>query len=80
MIVWLYYAFAVTEKGYVGWVPDGTQEGDVMVLFDNCEVPFVLRPDNGDGYFLYGDGYLQGFVHSKRSDLPQATSGWFKLV
>lgn len=36
--------FAVTEKGYLGWVPKESEEGDSVVLLSGGKVPYILRP------------------------------------
>lgn len=51
------WKFAVTLKGYFGWVPTETQAGDQVYQFDGCKVPFVLRP-SADNYHLVGDSYF----------------------
>jgi len=63
--------FAVTEKGYIGIVPPGTKEGDMLCLVMGAQVPFVLRPlpdpdgDCIDGerfYALVGECYVHGMM------------------
>ncbi|KAH6616358.1 hypothetical protein C7974DRAFT_43540 [Boeremia exigua] len=43
-IVFAMREFAITEKGYIGWVPLGSVEGDSIVLLSGGKVPYVLRP------------------------------------
>ena len=86
--IWVNYTFALMDNGYMGWVPPGTQAGDVVVLFDNLRVPLVLRGagsmgDAGRGrYWLYGDAFIQGFMHSwerERVDV-EGRATWFDIV
>jgi hypothetical protein len=52
---------AVTELGYLGLVPTGTQEGDCICILLGAGVPFVLRPD-GDNWRLVGESYFYGLM------------------
>jgi len=54
--------FCTTSNGYMGWVPSAAQAGDVFCLFDDCQLPFVLRRCEG-GYKLIGDAYLHGLMY-----------------
>ncbi|KAH6705426.1 heterokaryon incompatibility protein-domain-containing protein [Leptodontidium sp. MPI-SDFR-AT-0119] len=68
----LYFSFATTSKGYMAMVPDGTEVGDVIAVFHQGEVPFVLRQlavdfDNSEApsrkhYELIGPVYVHGFM------------------
>ncbi|KIW96746.1 uncharacterized protein Z519_02137 [Cladophialophora bantiana CBS 173.52] len=35
--------FAVTRHGYIALVPQGSRDGDVVVILDGAQVPSVLR-------------------------------------
>ncbi|KAJ3455886.1 hypothetical protein MRS44_017368 [Fusarium solani] len=73
------YTFAVTKGGYMGLVPPGSAEGDIICQFEGCGVPFVLRPqgEECDGTFaLWGDAYVQGFMHGETSSLRRR---WFRI-
>lgn len=70
------YTFAVTDGGYMAMVPPGSRKGDVVCIFEGCIVPFVLRP-TGDALALWGDGYVQGFMHGEADGLVRT---WFNIV
>lgn len=71
--------FAVTDEGYIGWVPADTRKGDVVALFPGGNVPYVLRPiSQPDGaqssmnsdtrnrrYEFLGDAYIHGIMHGE---------------
>lgn len=52
--------FMVTERGFLGLVPELCRRGDVIVLLDGAPRPYVLRPvmDSaaGERYFLFVGG------------------------
>lgn len=62
--------FSRTVGGRFGWVVDGTQPGDLVVLFYGCDFPFVLRQTVkeadaaiGDKAFrIVGDCYMHGLM------------------
>jgi hypothetical protein len=58
--------FAITEKGYLALVPRGTQEGDVVVVFERACVPFVIRRNEDDAcgrhFELLGEAYVHGIM------------------
>ncbi|KAF2996303.1 Non-essential glycogen phosphorylase [Curvularia kusanoi] len=56
--------FAVTSKGYIGWVPFIAKPGDSVGLFAGCRIPFVLRAFE-DGYKLVGDTYMHGLMNGE---------------
>ena len=47
--------------GYLGLVPHGTKEGDIVFVVMGADVPYVLRPYD-DGYELIGEAYVQGVM------------------
>ena len=63
---------AITEQiKFVGMVPKGTREGDVVVVFWGAETPFVLRPREGlDGreYQIVGECYFCGLMDGEGTD------------
>jgi hypothetical protein len=80
-VIDLYQAFiaerklAVTDNGYVGLVPLGTQCDDLVCIFLGSGVPFVLRPTNG-AYTLLGASYVYGLMKGEAlegKDLSLAT-------
>ena len=50
-----------STTGYVGLVPYGTREGDLIFIALGAYVPFVLRPYD-DGFELIGEAYVQGIM------------------
>lgn len=59
--------FVVTEKGFIGLVPPGTQIGDRVAIISGAAYPFVVRPIPGATFFiLVGPCYIQGLMHGMR--------------
>ena len=54
--------FFTTENGFMGWVPAAAKEGDSLIFFRECPLPFVMRKCEG-GYQLVGDCYLHGLMN-----------------
>ena len=52
---------AVSELGYLGPVPIGTQQGDCICVLLGAGVPYILRPD-GDHWRLVGESYFYGLM------------------
>ncbi|KAH6723769.1 heterokaryon incompatibility protein-domain-containing protein [Leptodontidium sp. MPI-SDFR-AT-0119] len=63
--------FFVTERGYIGLGPVGVKRGDIVIVFDGAETPFVIRRvDEGrrevrKEWVLGGDCYLHGFMNGE---------------
>lgn len=63
-----------TNKGYIGLGPASAEEGDLVVVILGCEVPFLLRKEDGGNYRLIGEAYVHGimfgelFAHEPRID------------
>ncbi|KAK8189987.1 heterokaryon incompatibility protein-domain-containing protein [Phyllosticta capitalensis] len=55
-----------TTCGWMGLVPFGTREGDVIFVMLDCSIPFVLRPIEG-GFTLLGECYVYGIMGEKDS-------------
>nr|POF25955.1 heterokaryon incompatibility protein 6, or allele [Quercus suber] len=55
---------AWTSDGRVGWVPQNSREGDVIVLLQGAPEPYVVRERaEGDGTCtLIGDAYIHGIM------------------
>lgn len=64
-------SFFVTERGYIGLGPVGVKRGDIVIVFDGAETPFVIRRvDEGrrevrKEWVLGGDCYLHGFMNGE---------------
>ncbi|KAM6514257.1 hypothetical protein FALCPG4_015412 [Fusarium falciforme] len=54
--------FAGTNEGLVGWVPQGTRRGDMVVVLYGSRVPFVLRKVGEGKYNLVGECYIHGLM------------------
>jgi hypothetical protein len=59
--------FAITRKGFFALVPRGTCESDIIVVFENAPVPFVVRRTDNDlqgrsRYTLLGEAYVHGIM------------------
>ena len=71
--------FAVSSKGYFGWVPESmfhgddkqTRVGDLYCIIFGCSMPIVLR-ECGGYYQVIGEGYLQGFMEGKAVELLES--------
>jgi len=53
--------FALSELGFMLLVPEGAKEGDVIVIFGEARVPFLLRPCGDRDAKLVGEAYMHGF-------------------
>jgi hypothetical protein len=49
----------LTEKRYIGLVPEGVQVSDVIAIIPGCIVPVILRKQE-DHYLLVGECFIQG--------------------
>ena len=66
----LHRRFCVLDNGYIGAVPAGSQEGDLVFVIEGTQTPFVLRHSvrkDGDRiidetYELVGEGYMHGMM------------------
>jgi hypothetical protein len=62
--------FCSTSKGYMGWVPQNAQVGDVACFLCGVKVLMLLRPENEGGYSLVGECYLHGLMHGEAMEMP----------
>jgi hypothetical protein len=59
-------ALCFTEDRLMGLVPLLTQENDIVVIFHGCDVPFVIRPTEREGYYrLVGECYMHGIMNGE---------------
>lgn len=58
--LWTGRSFCITDKGYMGWVPESTTIGDQICVLHGCRVPFILRPISSGRYEVVGDAYIHG--------------------
>lgn len=54
--------FFITDKGFVGWSPTRTTEGDQVTGILGCQLPMILRPStmNEDQFEVIGPSYTHG--------------------
>lgn len=57
-------SFIMTDNGYMGLAPVGTEVGDEVVLFLSCPVPLVLRRQ-ADKFQVMGDTYIYGLMEGQ---------------
>jgi hypothetical protein len=60
-----YVTFCVTERGYVGLVPNNTAKGDWICVLYGCPVPFVLRKStlqDKENFQLIQKTYVHGIM------------------
>jgi hypothetical protein len=74
-----------SQRGYLGWVPCTAQQGDIIVLFEDCSLPFVLRHETiandeeggiGERYRVIGDAYIYGCMYSR----PEPPFDSFEII
>lgn len=74
-----------SQNGYMGWLPSTAQQGDVIVLFEDCSLPFILRHEttdndeegeSGERYRVIGDAYVHGYMQNK----PEPPYDVFEIV
>ena len=53
-------AFLITDRGLVGLGPASMRKGDVVCVLRGGEVPFILRPLEGEYYEFVGECYVHG--------------------
>lgn len=56
-----YRRLVTTQTGFLGLVPEETQQGDVIAVMYGCNFPVVLRPD-GDRFKVVGECYVDGLM------------------
>ncbi|PSN71400.1 hypothetical protein BS50DRAFT_660516 [Corynespora cassiicola Philippines] len=54
-------SFFTTKEGYMGTGPSYARKGDLICVFYNAKIPFILRPYK-DGYKLVGAAFVLGFM------------------
>ncbi|PYH35828.1 HET domain-containing protein [Aspergillus neoniger CBS 115656] len=56
-----YRRLMISSKGYIGLVPQKTQEGDFVCVLFGCSVPVILRKQ-GSHYIFIGESYVHGIM------------------
>lgn len=59
-----------SSTGFVGLVPYGSREGDLIFVIMGADIPFILRPYD-DGYELVGEAYVQGIMGGEIMQMDQ---------
>ncbi|KAI1117664.1 heterokaryon incompatibility protein-domain-containing protein [Nemania sp. NC0429] len=62
--------FAGTDGGLIGWVPEESVEGDVIVIPYGSKVPLVVRSDGKGGHRVVGDCYIHGLMDGQAINAP----------
>ncbi|KPI35950.1 uncharacterized protein AB675_10434 [Cyphellophora attinorum] len=62
--------YAITENGYVAWVPPETAIGDELHMIHGARVPYILRRleehESAHAVSLVGDAYVHGLMMGTR--------------
>ena len=62
--------FSITEKGFMGLVPNCAEVGDWIFIPLGSTVPFVLRAKNDNTFLLLGETYIHGIMDGEALDFP----------
>ena len=57
--------YALTEKGYMGMLPSGSQAGDQICLVSGTAVPYVVRRETNKSWTLIGECYIHGVMNGE---------------
>lgn len=68
--------FFVTEKGYFGLGPGGTEVGDKVVLLQGGRVPIITRP--GGPSSIVGESYVKGIMNGEVFDKDKCRLLWYR--
>lgn len=55
----------LTKDGYMGLVPPGARENDLVCVLPGCELPIVIRKVDDEQYLLVGSCYIYGMMHGE---------------
>lgn len=67
--------FVMTNEGYIGLAPCGTQTDDVVSVLLGCPLPMVLRSRSVEKCQVVGSGYFHGLMHGE-GVLGTLPGGW----
>ncbi|KAG5979352.1 hypothetical protein E4U55_005258 [Claviceps digitariae] len=61
------HALCVTQERLIGLMPLLTRDGDMVVIFHGCDVPYVVRPAEEEQgcYRLVGEAYVHGVMNGE---------------
>ncbi|KAK4540746.1 hypothetical protein LTR36_008961 [Oleoguttula mirabilis] len=62
-----------SSTGYLGLVPHGTREGDVVFVVRGADTPYVLR-NHGHAYELIGEAYVHGIMDGEALEMGHLLS------
>ena len=58
--------FGILANRAIGWVPLQARKGDLVCIFQESDLPFVIRPiDGGESFTVVGSCYLHGIMHGE---------------
>lgn len=55
-------SLARLSAGSGGWVPENTQVGDTIALFEGAQFPFVIRPRDDGTFAIIGWAWMDGVM------------------
>ncbi|KAN0115303.1 Heterokaryon incompatibility protein (HET) domain containing protein [Hyaloscypha variabilis] len=71
-------SFFSTAKGRIGLGPGFVKEGDMVCIFIDGNMPFILRPsistDENSYYTVLGEAYVDGVMEGEALNLPEELS------
>ncbi|KAL9111612.1 MAG: hypothetical protein Q9187_007894 [Circinaria calcarea] len=62
--------FSITEKGFMGLVPNCAEVGDRIFIPVGSKVPLVLRAKNDNTFLLVGETYIHGIMDGEALKFP----------
>ncbi|KAM3536112.1 hypothetical protein MY4038_000578 [Beauveria bassiana] len=67
--VWPLRRVVSTVNGYLGLVPRAAQQGDQVWLFSGGRTPYILRPTDRSGQFIFvGEAYIHGIMDGEAAE------------
>ena len=87
--------FACTERGYFGFTPPTTKEGDLVAVLPGGKVPYILRSvvsgelnktetspatDLGKCYVIVGDSYIHGIMDGEAFEWAETNANAFQGI
>ena len=65
-------------NGLLGLVPEDTRPGDIIYVLFGCDVPLVLRPDEGSTFKIVGECYVDGVMNGEPF-LGELPNNWSRV-
>lgn len=76
--IWLalFRRFGRTRYNRIGWMPLVVEKGDCICVFDGMELPYAVRPRQGQRaiYVLVGECYIPSLMNGEAMEIPGAES------